>query len=69
MLFDPDAQNVIKSVGINSTPYTFRVARDTVVAKAYLRSVDDYLNLLQAPHHGSEETSTETRNEHARLGE
>jgi hypothetical protein len=42
---DPDAQNVVKSLEIRSTPFTFRVVGGQVVAKAYVRGVGDYLRM------------------------
>ncbi len=42
---DPDAQNVVKSLDIKSTPFTFRVIDGQVVAKSFVRGSGDYLRM------------------------
>jgi hypothetical protein len=44
----PDAQNILKSLDISSTPFTFRVLDGQVVAKAYVRGLNDYLRMFDA---------------------
>jgi hypothetical protein len=39
----------VKSLEINSTPFTFHVVDGQVVAKAFLPDVDDYRNLAAIP--------------------
>lgn len=45
ILSDPDAHDIVKSLDINSTPFTFRVTDGQVVAKAFLADVSDYLRV------------------------
>ena len=49
VLCDPDAHNVVKSLEINSTPFTVRVVDSQVVGKAYVRSLADYQNIADIP--------------------
>ncbi len=49
VLSDPDAHNVVKSLEINSTPFTVRVVDGQVVAKAYVRRLADYQNIADIP--------------------
>ena len=46
VLSDPDAHDIIKSVDIRSTPFVFRIVRDRVVAKGYLKNADVYHNIV-----------------------
>lgn len=48
IMLNPDAQNIIKALDINSTPYTFRVVEGKVVAKSYLHDAADYQRMLTA---------------------
>lgn len=45
IITDPDAQNVVKSLDIRSSPFTFRVIGGQVIAKAFVRSVGDYTRM------------------------
>ena len=49
VLSDPDAHNVVKSLEINSTPFTVRVVDGQVVGKAYVRGLADYQNIADIP--------------------
>lgn len=46
VLTDPRAHDIVKALDINSTPFAFRVVNKTVVAKAYLREVADYMQVV-----------------------
>lgn len=46
IMLNPEAQNIIKALDINSTPYTFRVVEGQVVAKSYLHGAADYQRML-----------------------
>ncbi len=46
ILTNPDAQNIVKSLDIRSTPFTFRVIGGQVVAKAFVRGPGDYLRMF-----------------------
>lgn len=60
VITDPDAHDIVKSLDISSTPFAFRVVEGRVVAKAFIRSVDDYTRLakqdLPASHNVSHAT-------------
>lgn len=45
LMFDPDAHDVVKSLDINSTPFAFRVRDSQIVAKTYIRNVEDFRRL------------------------
>jgi hypothetical protein len=45
LLFDPDAHDIVKSLEINSTPFAFRVSGREIVAKTYIRSVEDLVRI------------------------
>lgn len=45
LLLDPDAHDVVKSLDINSTPFAFRVLDSEIVAKTYIRGIDDFTRL------------------------
>lgn len=49
ILTDPHAHDIVKSLTISSTPFTFRVVGGQVVGKAFLRDFDDYRNLAAVP--------------------
>lgn len=46
IIVDPDAHDIVKSMDINSTPFTFRVIDGQVVSKAFIRDLDDYLRVV-----------------------
>jgi hypothetical protein len=48
ILTDPDAQNIVKSLEIRSTPFTFRVIGGQIVAKSFVRGTGDYLRMFDA---------------------
>ena len=45
---DPEAHDIVKALGIQSTPFAFRVAAGQVVAKTYLRNLNDFRLLAAA---------------------
>lgn len=48
ILFDPDAHDFVKSLGINSTPFVVRIADGRVVDKAFIRDVTDYMRVAES---------------------
>lgn len=47
VIVDPHAHDIVKSLDISATPFAFGVVAGEVVAKAYVRDLDDFVHVRQ----------------------
>lgn len=62
LLFDPNAHDIVKSFGINSTPFALRILNGEVVAKSFIRSADDYVRVARTTKRDDLEPTSEVAN-------